>query len=218
MLRQYCQYFVRGEAIGVEPHRPRRGLAHLGPARGGQQRGGQTVEIEAGGPAPELDPAYDVPPLIRSAHLQAASVTAPELQEVVRLEDHVVELEEGERLLAVEPELHRFEAEHPVDREVPAVLPQERDVAEGVEPLRIVGHQGRAVPVVPAEVEEALEDAPDPRDVGGDALVGEQLPALVLARRIADSGGAAPHQDDGAMSGTLHVPQQHDGNEAPGVQ
>ena len=149
-----------------------------------------------------------------ATHLQVAPVAAPELQEVVRLQDHVVEFEERERLLAVEPLLHRLEAEHPIDREVPAVLAQERDVVKGVEPVRIVDHQGG----VPLEVEEALEDAPDAGDVGGYVFVGEQLPALVLAGRVADLGGAASHEDDGTMTGALHVPEQHDRDEASDMQ
>ena len=40
----------------------------------------------------------------------------------------VDELKEGERLLAIEPELDRIERQHPVDREVPAHVAQEVDV------------------------------------------------------------------------------------------
>jgi hypothetical protein len=57
-------------------------------------------------------------------------VAAGELQEVVGLHDHVVELEQGERLLALQAEAHRVEGEHPVDREVGAEVAQERDVAQ----------------------------------------------------------------------------------------
>ena len=125
-----------------------------------------------------------------------------------------MKFQERERLLAVEALLHGLEAEHPVDREVPAVLAQEGDVVERVEPLRVVGHQGRVI----AEIEVALEYPPNAGDVGGDLLAGEKLPALVLAGRIAHLGGAAPHQHDGAMARALHVPQHHDLDEAPDVQ
>ena len=97
---------------------------------------------------------------------------------------------------------------------MPAVLTQERDVVKGVEPVRIVDHQRR----VAVELEEALEHAPDPRDVGLDVLLGQQLPALVLARRVTHLGGAAAHEDDGTMAGALHVPEQHDLDKAPRVQ
>ena len=141
-------------------------------------------------------------------------MAAAEFQEVVRLQDHVVELEERQRLLAVEPLLHRLEAEHAVDREVPAVLAQERDVVQGVEPVRIVGHQG----AIGAEVEKTLEHAANPGNVRRDMRVGEQLPALVLAGRVADLGGAAAHQDHRAVAGALHVPEHHDLDQAPDVE
>src|SRR3712207_8827755 len=53
--------------------------------------------------------------LFRSQH---AILPARQLQEVIGLEDHVVEFQEGERLLPVEPQLHALEAQHPVDREM----------------------------------------------------------------------------------------------------
>ena len=68
---------------------------------------------------------------------------------------------------------------------------------------------------VSAEIEEAFEDAPDAGDVVGDALLGQQLPARVLARRVPDLGGAASHEDDGPVAGALHVPQQHDRTRLP---
>ena len=205
---------VGREAGRVEPHRPGRRLAHLRAARQGDERGGQSIQVETGGPAAELHPAHDISPLVGAAHLQAAFVAPPELQEVVCLEDHVVELQERERLLAVEAELHRLETEHPVDREVPPVLAQEGDVVKGVEPVRVVDHQGRAA----VEIEEALEHASDAGDVGLDMPLGQELPALVLSRRVSDLGGAASHEDDGTMAGTLHVPEQHDLDKASDVK
>src|SRR3546814_18007148 len=65
--------------------------------------------------------------------------------EVVGLQDHVVEFEEAERLLALQPQLHGVEAEHAVDREMPAVVAQEVDILQLVEPVGLIGHQiGRA--------------------------------------------------------------------------
>ena len=58
----------------------------------------------------------------------------------------------------------------------------------------------------------------DAGDVGGDLRLGEQLPRLVAAGRVADLGGAAAHQHDGPMSGSLQVAQQHDLHEAADVQ
>ena len=86
-----------------------------------------------------------------------------QLDEVVGLQDHVVEFEERQFLLAVEPQLHRIEDEHAVDREVPADVAQEVDVVERVEPVGIVGHDGVAGPV--AEFQEFREDRADAGEV-----------------------------------------------------
>ena len=91
--------------------------------------------------ARELHAVHDVAPLVRAAHLQEAVGAAGQLQEVVGLEDHVVELQEAQRLLAVEPQAHAVEGEHPVDREVGADVAQQRDVAEPVEPVGVVHEQ-----------------------------------------------------------------------------
>ena len=102
-----------------------------------------------------------------------------QLEEVVGLEDHVVEFEEGQRLLAVEPQLDAVEGQHPVDREMRADVAQERDVVELVEPVVIVDHDRVGRPV--AEGQEALEHPADQAMLASIVLVGEQLAAFVLA-------------------------------------
>ena len=79
-------------------------LAHLGARRRGQQRRGQRVKLRRAHAVAEVDAVDDVAPLVGAAHLQAAAVALGELDEVVGLQDHVVEFEEGQRLLAVEPQ------------------------------------------------------------------------------------------------------------------
>jgi len=61
-----------------------------------------------------------------------------QLEKVVGLEDHVVELEEGERRLAREALLDGLEGEHAVDGKVPAVVAQEGEVRERREPRVVV--------------------------------------------------------------------------------
>ena len=51
-----------------------------------------------------------------------------------------------------------------------------------------------------------------------DLLRGEKLAALVLARRIADLGCAAAHQDDRLVAGLLEAAQKHDLDQASDVQ
>src|SRR3546814_19326495 len=81
--------------------------------------------------------------------------------------------EERQRLLAIEPQLDRIEAQHPVDREMLADRAQEGDVFERVEPLGIVEHHRIRWPV--AEGQEPFEDALDRGDIGLAAVLREQL-------------------------------------------
>jgi hypothetical protein len=102
---------------------------------------GQREQLHVRHAAAEIDAVDDVAPLIGAAHLQHAAGALVELDEVVGLQDHVVEFEERQLLLAVEPHLHRVEAQHAVDREMPADVAQEVDVVERIEPVGVVGHQ-----------------------------------------------------------------------------
>ena len=77
--------FVRADLIGIEPDRARGGLAHLGAGGGRNQRRGQREKLRIVKSTTEIDPADDVAPLIRSAHLQHAAVAAVELDEIVSL-------------------------------------------------------------------------------------------------------------------------------------
>src|SRR5690606_108640 len=106
---------VGGKALFVEPDRAGRRLAHLLSGGGRQQRRGKAKELALLDPPGQFDAIDDVAPLIGTAHLQATAVASGKLQEIVGLEDHVVELQEGERLLPLEAQLHRVEAQHAID-------------------------------------------------------------------------------------------------------
>src|SRR5881397_3207640 len=71
----------------------------------------------------EIDAGSDVPPLIAAAHLDGAALAPEQVQEIVRLEQHVAEL--GVRDARVEPRLHRLLLEHHVHAEVLADVAQE---------------------------------------------------------------------------------------------
>ncbi len=167
-------------------------------------------------PPAKLDAVDDIAPLVRAAELEPAVGAARQLQEVVALEDHVVELEEGKRLLAVHAELDAVEAQHPVDREMLADLAQEGDIFEPVEPLGIVEQDRVRRPVT--EGQEAFEDPLDRGDVGVDRLGGEQLAGLVLEAWIADLRGSAAHQHDRLVPGLLEPAEHHDLDEAADVE
>jgi hypothetical protein len=202
--------------IGVEPDGAAGGLAHLGAGTRGQQRRGQRVELRAAHAMAEIDAVDDVAPLVGAAHLQDGAVTAIELDEIIALHDHVVEFEEAQRLLAVEPELHRIEAQHAVDREMPADLAQEVDIVELQQPVGIVDHQrvGGAVAIA----QHLGEDLPDAGDVGFDGLDREELSRLVLEGGIAHHRGAAAHQGDRPVPGLLHPVEHHDLDERAGME
>ena len=154
---------VGAEQVLVEPHRTLRRLAHLRAVGGGDQRAGDAEELGAIDPPGQLDPVDDVAPLVGSADLQPAADPPRQLQKVVRLEDHVVELEEGQRLFAVEPQPNAVEGQHAIDREMPSELAQERNVVSFVKPIRIVHHDRVGWSV--AECQEALEHLADAGDV-----------------------------------------------------
>ena len=199
---------VGAEACRVEPYGARRGLAHLGAGRGGEQRRGEREQLRAVDPAAEVSAHDDVAPLVRAAHLRDAVVAAMQFQEVIGLQDHVIELEEGERLVAIEAQLHRVHGEHAVDREMPANVAQQRNVLEIVQPVGVIGHE--RVLRAAAEGQVIGEAFLDALHVGVDRLCREQLARLVAAGGVTHLGRAGTHQGDRLVSCLLPPAQQHD--------
>ena len=64
-----------------------------------------------------------ISPLIVAAHLQTAIAGLRQMVEIVRLEQHVVKLDEIEA--GFHPDFVAFGGKHPVDTEVPADIAQE---------------------------------------------------------------------------------------------
>ncbi len=131
-----------------------------------------------------------------------------QLAEVVALQDAVVELEERQPLLTLQPQAHAVEREHPVDAEMRPDLAQQLDIAEFVEPVGVVRHDcvGGAV----AEAQKWLDVAADARHVACDLRVAQQLPRLLAEGRVADARRAAAHQRHRPVAVALKQPQQHD--------
>src|SRR5262249_41011192 len=150
------------------------------------------------------------------AELQFAAMPPEQLDEVVALQDHIVELEEGEVLLALEPELDGVALDHLVDRDVAPDLAQELDIVQAKQPLGVVDHQriGAAV----AEFQEFGENLLDAALVRLDLLGGKNPAALVLAGWVPDASSAAAHQRDGPVPGVLQPAQKHDLHQAADVQ
>ena len=99
---------------------------------------------------------------------------------------------------------------------MPAVVAQEIDVVELVEPVGVVDEDGIVVAL------PRLTNLPNtdsmPADIGGDLGVGEKLARLVLAGRIADLGGAAADQHDRPVPGLLQFAQHHDAEQIADMQ
>src|SRR3546814_10780889 len=76
--------------------RARHRLAHLAAVGGGDERGGDAEHLGAVHSPRQFDAVDDVPPLIRTAHLEPATGALREFAEVVGLENHVIEFRSEE--------------------------------------------------------------------------------------------------------------------------
>ena len=143
-------------------------------------------------------------------------MAARQLKEIIGLQDHIVEFEEGERLLPVQPQLHAIEGKHAVDGEVRSDIAQQFDIAELTQPIVIVDHYciGGAI----TESKEAFENLADRGDVGRNLIIREHLPALVLAGGVAHLGSPAAHDHDGLVPGLLKLAQHHDGDQVADME
>ena len=95
-------------------------------------------------------------------------------------------------------------------------LAQERHIFERAQPIVIIDHDRVGRPVTKRQ--EALEHLADAGDIRVDIGIAQELPALVLAGRIADLGRPAAHQDDRLVPRLLHPAQDHDLDEASDME
>ena len=138
------------------------------------------------------------------------------MAEIIPLQNHVVEFEEGHRLLALQPHLHRIERQHAVDGEMRPHPLQHLDIADLPQPIVVVDHHRIGRPI--AKYQEPLERGADRGDVGLDRRVVQHLANLVLAGGIADPRGPATHQDDRLVPRLLQPAQQHDRHQIADMQ
>ena len=208
--------FIGRQPLGIEPDGTLSRLAHLDAGRGRDQRRRQAEQGAHLRPPGEFDAGDDVAPLVGTADLQLALMPPGQLSKIVGLQNRVVEFEEAQGLVALEPKPHAVQGQHPVDREMAPDIAKQRDVAQFVEPICIVDHDGFVRPI--AELQELREDSADPRHIAGDFFVIEEFPRLVFARRVADPRRAAPHQHDRLVPAPLEEAQQHDRHQAADMQ
>jgi len=159
-------------------------------------------------PARQIDAVDDIAPLIRSAHLHKAAVAAVQFKEIIGLQDHVVEFEERQRLLAVQPRFHALKRQHAVDAEMPANVAQEAKVVQIIQPFGIVDHHRIGRPVAKADI--GRKRPLDPGDIVINLRVGQQRPLIGAKARIAHLGRAAAHQHDRLAPRFLQPAQHHD--------
>ena len=118
---------IKGRGFfGIEPNGTRLGLAHLLALGVEEQRDGHRVGILAELAADELGSVEHIRPLIVAAELHITAVSLVELEEVVALHDHIVELKEGEPSLKAL--LVALGGQHTVDREAGADVAQKLDI------------------------------------------------------------------------------------------
>ncbi len=91
---------------------------------------------------------------------------------------------------------------------MPANVAQEIDVVELVEPVGVIAHDGIAAGAF--EFQELRKDRADAFEIFVDRIVGEDAAAFILAGRVADTGCAAAHERDRAMTCLLQPIQHHD--------
>ena len=143
-------------------------------------------------------------------------MAAVQLAEVIGLQDGVVEFQEGQSLFAFQPVLHAVQRQHPADGEMHPDLTQQLDVAELVEPVRVVGHDRIARCFT--KPKERCDIGPDALHVGKDLLLREQLAGFFAERRVAYLAGAAAHQGHRGMAMALQQTQEHDLHHMPDMQ
>ena len=130
-----------------------------------------------------------------------AAIAAIELNKVIGLQQHVVELQEGQRLLPLESQPHALKGEHPVDGEVRPILSQKLHVAETTEPI-IVVHQLRICWAISKlqELCSTVENIAVQSGIGSDIISSRHYHQYVLSKfasevaRSAVSLGAFTHR------------------------
>ena len=197
----------------VEPHRARFRLAELGAGRRRHERRRDRMRIEPGRATNELDTGGDVAPLVAAAHLQPHVVTAPQLQEVICLKQHVREFRV--RDASLHPPLHGILLEHVVHREVLADVAHEIHGAQSDEPLRVVDEH-RCIRA--AEIEKTLELLADVLGVLRDRVHVRERTLRSLAARVANQSRTAAGERDRTMSVPLQSNEEHDHEQAADMQ
>ena len=111
-------------------------------------------------------------------------------------------------MFAVQPQLHRLHAQHPVDRKMRSEIPQEPDIGQIVQPLGIIDHDCvcRAI----AESQVLLKHLANALLVVFNVLIGQKRAGRILAGRVADLCRTTAHKNNRLVPGALQNAQHHD--------
>ena len=190
--------------LGIEPECAARCLAHLRAIALCQQLIRESEHRDILLAAAELDTCDDIRPLIISAHFQLAAIAFVELEEIIRLHNHIVELEEGQPLLPAL--LIAFCRKHTIDGEMRTDITQEFDVVELAQPVPVIHHD---CPII-REVNEARDLPAEAVAIMTNGLIRHHLAHIRASRRISNRSGAASNETDGTMSCTLQMRHCHE--------
>jgi hypothetical protein len=185
----------------------------------GEQRRRDAVGEVASELSDVLHAHRDVAPLVRAAQLQVAAVVDVEPEEVVRLEEHVAELGEGDPDVgALEARSDGLLGDHLVHREVLPNVAEEVEQGQGPQPRRVVQEQRRALPRFFGELEVPGELLANRGDVGGELGVAQERALVDAAAGIPDDAGAPSGDDERPVPGELEASQRDQLQEVPDVQ
>ncbi len=156
----------------------------------------------------EIGAGGDVAPLVGAADLKGAAAFLEQMQEVVRLDQHVAELGVAETgFLPFEAGFHGVLLHHHVDAEGLADIAQKVEERPGLHPVGVVDDRyfvGPLVDALGADGEGAVEDSTNLRADAGevplDRVVVEEVALLALSGWITDEPGGSADQRDGIVT------------------
>ena len=101
-----------------------------------------------------------------------------------------------------------------------AVVAQEFEIFEAVEPVIVVDHCGGQKVFIVAVIVDELGEAgcADAFHVGFDIRIGEEFALFVFEAWVADFGGAAAHEGDDFVTALLEPIEHHDAGEIADMQ
>ena len=158
--------------------------------------------------------AEHIAPLVITAHLQAASITMKQLQEIIALHKHVCEFQETETVFSCHPGFIAFCGQHAVDRELRTDIPHKIDKVQVTEPVAVIDDQRFAI----IKIEETGHLLFDAFNIPVNGFHGQHFSHIGFSGRVTNHGCSAAHKRDGLVTRPLHMSHGHDRNIVPDMQ